>query len=113
MHKVEQLVIRACKSKDPNTRLRRVYDRFYLRSASDNLYRDAMVHVLANICDKHLDLTVIEVISGCQKDRLFPRADQPSFEERALNYLISKVRFTEVIKFEGLTHPIHFRNQHE
>ena len=103
MDKTEQLFIRACKSKDSYTRLKSVYKRYYL-------YNDDWEHhtllILSKICDKYLNLSVVDIISGLAPGQHFKAGN---YTQRSLDYLIIQIAHTEIKRFEGLSSPRRFR----
>lgn len=61
MNSLDQLFIRACKSKEPRTRIRSVYNRFYLRNLP---HKDIhIIGILANLCEKYTPMTASELIT--------------------------------------------------
>ena len=126
MKSLDQLLVRACKSRTPLIRLRTVYRRFYTRSAPENVYLESVVQILARICDEHLSITVTELISGLhpnsnwyptfevrtlapEDQTLNPKRETETFLNRALDVLIMKIRQGKATEFDGLTPPAKFR----
>lgn len=102
MTKIEILLVRGCKSKNPKVRLKSLYKRFYYYE-----YKDSdMIIILVNICDKYCKFSNFELVS-----KLAPQIwNNESFETRALNTLISKIRFSKIEKFKSYIPPAKFRN---
>jgi hypothetical protein len=108
MDNVKQLLIRACKSAEPQKRVRRVYRRFYLSSGDDAYINTALCGILAGIVDKYCPMTSCEFINQMSPDRdwMHPEGD---YHGRALSVLISKIRLTDASSFQGLRPPSMFR----
>ena len=116
MTNLEQLLVRACKVENPETRLRSVYRRFYWNTKDDDAYRRAMISILAMLCDKYLTIPTVDVIEKLRPDpHLWGllRMDTPTYEERALGFLISNIRLTTVDTFPEFMSPAKFRNRKE
>jgi len=107
MDNTEQLLIRACKSGDPITRLLSVYRRFYLPNETPKLY---LAHILAGIVDKYVPVTATEMIfefDPKQKKEFF--GEDFTYTEIALGFVLHKIRYADRAKFPGLTTPCAFR----
>ena len=126
MRNIDQLLVRACKSKEPLIRLRTVYRRFYTRCAPENVYLESITQILARICDEHLSITVLELITNLHPnsvwypnfevrttppENLKPKRETEIFLNRALDMLISKIRQGKASEFNGLTPPAKFRRR--
>ena len=124
MNNLDQLLIRACKSREPLVRLRTVYRRFYTNSAPENVYIESIVQILARICDENLNITTLDIVTELHDnsiwypnpevrttdpDVLKPKRERVPYLERALNVLISKIRQGKATEFDGLTPPAKFR----
>jgi hypothetical protein len=109
MEKLEQLFIRACKSKDPQTRVRSVYRRYYVNYTIPEPH---IINILAKICDKYVPMKVTEMIYGLHPDNRWINGngeDEYNYTIISLNVLINKIRFSETNKFPGITSPAMFR----
>lgn len=108
MNNVNQLLIRACKSRDPHARVRSVYRRFYLMSGSEQERTIALSGILTGIVDKFCPMTSCELINelGPSRDWLCPECN---YYERALRVLISRIRLSKASCFIGLIAPARFR----
>jgi hypothetical protein len=110
MDKTDQLLVRACKSEHPLTRVASVYRRQYLQRAlvptEVTLY---MCGILTTIVDKYCPMSVSKVVSALDPHDLY--ADKATiFHSRVLGMLISHIRYSEAKCFPGLTPPLKFRN---
>ena len=111
MNKTEQLLIRACKSKDPYTRVRSVYRRYYLLSEDHSDFYIA--GILSNIFDKHCKIEMREIFSIFHPDNysnIMSDETEP-YSTKFTRMLISKIRLTTKSNFKGLTSPMYFRSQ--
>lgn len=114
MNNVEQLFIRACKSKDSQKRIRSVYRRFYLGGfGPDPQGEAAILSILSNIADKHMQLKIGDLLSDLHPDRdwYFDIKESDSYFGGCIKVLASRIRLTEAAKFVGLTKPGRFRTR--
>ena len=109
--KTEILFIRACKSKNPEYRIKRLYKMFYYPEVSD---QQGML-ILSKIADKAgiFNGRLAVILDGLNPANAWKyRADSDaSYLEIACAFLISEVRLTPVSKFEGFILPAKFRKQ--
>ena len=109
MDKVQQLFIRACRSKDPCKRLFSVYRRFYLMTVEDP--KPYISAALLQIIEKYNLMTVRELVIELNPDK-FPglvAKEDTTYENLLFSVLISKIRLTHIGKFPGLIKPRIFR----
>ena len=107
MSKIEMLFVRACKSRNPYKRVRSVYRRFYWSGgASDHIISG----LLADICDKYLEVKLHEVIERLDPNG-FMRDPNESHTERAFKYCVSRLRLSEVARFPGYRIPCRFKSK--
>jgi hypothetical protein len=109
MKKFDNLVIRACKSKNPIIRIQSLLNRYYL-----NKDYDLMVNILSQICDKYNLFEGIEDYTS--KFHLnfltflpFNHQDETLSVKNILfieiTTLISKIRLSSIDKFPGYIPP--------
>lgn len=55
-YKVDQLFIRACKSKNPYLRLHSIYNRFYCKGAKPKIKDTVIIDILSDIVDEYCPL---------------------------------------------------------
>lgn len=110
MRKLDQLFIRACKSKDPSTRVISVYRRFYLRGIHNEKPEPHIVVILAKICDAFCPFTTVGIMQKLSPSNGWEYSDV-DFNSLCMKILISKIRFTDAVKFPGLTKPAFFRTK--
>lgn len=108
MTKTELLFIRACKSLNPEKRVFSVYKRYYYYS-NKAYTREALISILANICDNYLDISVSRVIQDMYPHKFLN--DNRTYNERAFDALVSWVRLTPVDTIDGYVAPVKFRNE--
>jgi hypothetical protein len=102
MDKNTQLFIRACKSESCHFRLKRLYSkRYFGGSISEGQKRNALILILSDIVDTHCTMKVSEFLR--QKEFQRGLCSHISDNTATLNTLISKIRFSAVYEFEGLT----------
>ena len=118
MTKLDMLLIRACKTENPNKRLRSIYRRFYLNSKE---YEFNLVGIMSKIVDEYCPITMIEYFRiKDEKKRQYDtclavHGEMPPEEwEQELNILINHIRFNfnnEHFKETGCKVPIIFRRK--
>ena len=108
MNNVEQLIIRACKSKDPDVRLRSVYRRFYYDTDDEHRIASSLVGIMASICDRYVPIKPSEIIKQLDPANFWGRTDV-TYLYRVFDTLVSQIRLTRTDQLEGLTPPVQFR----
>jgi len=109
MTKTQQLIIRACKSKNPQRRLRSVYRRFYGRFDYDIESRYLSI-VVCDVVDDYIKPSTFDVITGVSGWDFIPKLNAFDHNQKVLQYLMDLIRFSEESKFPGLTKAAKFRN---
>ena len=109
MKKLDQLFIRACKSKMPARRILSVYRRFY--AIKDPKPYVFIANILARICEKYNLITVVDLVSALDDQNQWMRPEAVNCSKRCMEVLITKIRFTSVKELPGLTAPAWFRNK--
>lgn len=111
MDKVKQLIIRACKSNNPELRLKTLYRRFYLLNADDDTMHFSMAGILASICDEYLTIKTSRMVSDlCPGNRRkFGIEDGDNYWQSMVKVLTSYIRLSDKESFPGLTPPVMFR----
>lgn len=111
MKPLDQLWIRACKSKNPETRLKSVYRRFYCVNSVEESERYILC-ILIDVCKNHCPIETLDVISKfLEIKNLYNMIPSKQLDDYITFYqvLVNHIRFTEVKKIEGLTKPARFR----
>lgn len=110
MKNLDQLFIRACKSREPLVRVNSVYRRFYLSQGGEDENVIAICNVLIYLIDRHCrgswHLLIEEL--GPSKDWMYP--PDLTYHARVLRIVISRIRLSHVKVFDGCRHPAVFRN---
>jgi len=109
MQKIDQLLVRACKSHNPPMRVRSVYHRFYLNTPSQNNYH--LAKVLSQIADRYLALRPSELLSALHPENrpFYGATTEDDHWTMAVKLLVSRIGITPTSRFPGLTHPLRFR----
>lgn len=110
MNKLDQLLVRACKSGDPQKRLQSVYRRFYM---NNRVTDKDLCHILSKVVDKYVNVKAMKLIQELSPESMFMphMADDSPYWNQALQVLIYYIRFTEPSEFEGMEIPAMFRNE--
>lgn len=100
----EQLLIRACRSNNPNKRLLSTYRRFYYYSEDENICKKNLVIILANLVDKLVGkIDITDVIEELSPNNIKYMLGEPyDYREAVILFLVDKIRFLEASKIEGL-----------
>lgn len=111
MNKVDQLFVRACKSEDPDTRLKSVYRRFYCYGSEVN-NKAHIINILARISDEYLGIKIENLIEELNTDKgwYYGLTESSDYFDQWIAVLVSKIRFSEVSKFEVLTRPVMYED---
>lgn len=111
MDKTELLIIRACKSLDPETRLVSVYKRKYGNYDGKDCY---IAMILENICEKFDLVKTSDLLRDLHPDNQWKFNITDSITN--INYwslvkriLTSLIRLTPIDKFDGFISPIRFK----
>jgi len=112
MNKIDQLIIRACKSKNPDTRLKSVYRRFYC--SDEELFFASITGILARLCEDNLSFTVGALITELNpgngwKYGVNTIARDYNYWEHCSKVLSSRIRLSMVSEFDGLSIPRRFK----
>jgi len=112
MNKQRQLLIRACKSKNPLKRLRSIYRRFYLDRFTDYEFYAHVGGFLLDICVDYDLYPLTKFVSDLEPKLSWMHGipKNAPYKKRVLMLCISKIKLTETSKFQGLTRPLRFRN---
>ena len=116
MDKFDSLLIRACKSKKPITRIKSLLKRKYL---TDNPDYGLMICVLSNLCDKYKLFNGIESFIHARNnsfDIYFSPKKVVKFSDLQFietSTLINKIRLSDISKFPDFIPPIKFREKNE
>lgn len=110
MTNTEQLFIRACKSLNPELRVRIVYRRFY-GSYDDNHDAD-IAYLLTKIVDKYDLVSTIDLIESLNPmDKWKYANDDDLYLTIVMKVMISKIRLCEISKLDGFKKPLRFRHE--
>lgn len=103
MDKTKQLIIRACKSSNPDMRLRQLYRRFYGNVPRGEESR-FIAGILASICDDYTPIKTSSMIDYLDLNNRwkFGIMDDDSYLDGVVKVLASHIRLTEKDCFVGL-----------
>lgn len=105
---IDQLVIRACKSKHPYQRLHSVYRRFYIKKQDPD---QEIANLLAKICDRFTLVNSSELVNEMDPANNWKYDNDINYWQQVVHVLSSKIRLSEIVKFPGLIKPLIFRHQ--
>jgi hypothetical protein len=108
MTKIELLFVRACKTSDPQRRVRSVYQRYYGRYQRE-VMDNALVGILASICDSNINIPLLRVLSEMSPQARSNYGDEMSYTVFCVNFLISKIQNSEIALFNGYIAPTSLR----
>jgi hypothetical protein len=98
---LESIFIRACKSRNPEVRLKSVYRRFYCKEKPSEIL---LAYLLSEIVDKYKLISVQRLIS--EFDEKFARVDA---KQAFLWTIVNSIRYSETKKFTDLRIPRRFK----
>lgn len=126
MKKIEILFVRGCKSKDPATRIRSIYRRFYLGDSGTAEYADAeydklssLVSIFSTIVEKYFMKEIklstfiwnlnpnFDKYPGIKKEY----GSSEIYLENALNELIGLIRFSSRYDYPEIPIPSKFKRK--
>ena len=96
----ETLLIRACKSENPKKRLMSVYKRRYCSPLNKDECVSNIILILCPLVESlgnfHIHDIIVSISPNNMKHLLFSNGDVYNYNNEVLEYLISKIRHTEV-----------------
>lgn len=95
------LIIRACKSTDPNARLKSVYKRFWLNTEKtdpffENTWRLVIMHQLVDIASE-MNIKISNLLHRMEEHdslKRFLKEDTDTWRQMMFNALVAEIRFT-------------------
>jgi hypothetical protein len=116
MDKIEQLFIRACKSKNPDQRLKSVYKRFYLEDLSGGrTFYDVMNALLTPIVDKYCPMSLEKYLIKSGNYVSYSNLQKENITNYQLHFWIirDQLRFAPagILYRLGYISPARFRNK--
>ena len=113
MDKTTQLMIRACKSLNPQQRLRTVYRRFYYRGDSVGQENAALVSILSRVCEEYAPIRLTVLMDHLKPENHWKHDFEvrEGFNSYAVKILSRHLRMTEGSDLDGLTPPRRFRDE--
>ena len=112
MNNQTQLFIRACRSKDPHTRVKSVFKRYYLNDGE--ACTKHLIVVLSEICDKYQPFKTLGLLSALDPNGpwYFTRdgEQKPTYHQACLHVLVNRIRIAPNADFQGLSTPLKYKN---
>ena len=111
LSKMDSLWIRACKSKDPDKRLRSLYRRFYLRCLDDADLDVFLVSTLLEICERTVPVPARKILNDMNPSKFMWIEDAiPTlYWTRAKWCVVNHLRFIDRDKLPWLHLPLRFK----
>ena len=104
---IQTLFIRACKSKDPHTRVNSVYRRFYYSKGKiDDRH---LVNIFIKIIDDFCPMSISKVLDNLRPDDYF--VDGDPYWTRAKKVLVNHIRLSHKDCFGNMRLPLMFRGK--
>lgn len=109
MNKIDQLFIRACKSLNPDIRLRSVYRRFYGNYEHHDIH---IANVLISLNEKYDIVSAKICMLELSPDNfiMFGCTIDDDYYLIVKKMLTSKIRLSSIKKFPGMKTPLKFKN---
>ena len=96
MNKIDQLIVRACKSKDPEKRLDSVVRRFYLQQPNDSDKKYQLLNILVQIVNDYKLCSITQALFAYQ-EASYIQYLTPS--EKLIDFCLGHIRHAERSKF--------------
>ena len=112
MNSLQLLLVRACKTRDPQKRLESVYRRYYYNGGMQSA---DMVSILNNICREYIPNSSEKLINNLNPAQAFMYGcdkNTPYFD-LCLKVLISHIRLTAADDIPGYKYPCWVYNQYK
>lgn len=106
--KIQILFIRACKSKNSETRLLSLYRRFYLTCPKEEA-KEYMADLLSEIVQDNNLIKLTNLIGDLSPTNYFYSSF--NFNEKVFHIMIHAIRFAEIKKFDGFISPVRYRRE--
>ena len=106
MNKLDMLYVRACKSENPQERLKTLYGRFYALSRHDDI-EDYIINNLCRICEEYDLLTLSDYVNSMRPHNVWKYKNDDD-DNPTLWVLINAIRYTAKDEFPGLISPSRF-----
>ena len=94
MNSMDQIWVRACKSKNPTTRLRSVYRRFYYAGTDLKMNDRAILSILSAVADKYTNNSMLYTITALE--------EAEKFGASYITVPMNAIRFTKRDAFVGI-----------
>ena len=105
MNKIEQLLVRACKSLDPDTRLESVVRRFYMTGSKTN--QTLIISLLCNFTDEYCPIKSHKLVSDVLSITYYE--SDATIGDKLYRTMKCHIRFMDTRKLVGLTKARMFR----
>lgn len=107
---LENLIVRACKSRNSKRRLHSVLTRFYWIPRDMPFDVKYSRVVLSNICEKYDLITLSKFVSDyISRENMSHLFGDNSDDDLVTEILISSIRLSPIAKFPGYRAPLYFR----
>lgn len=100
MDKMTMLWIRACKSGNPVKRCNSILRRFYIVRGDPDSKLVAIINHLSPIVEEYKKVSIVDVMSYLDPDKLSFLKDDRSYREKCRDYLITEIAFSKSSKFK-------------
>ena len=111
LSKLQILIIRACKSHQPERRLTSIYKRFYL-SDNDNIKMNLIMMLSTVVQDANITISLSTVHESLNPNAFrynFCKTQEYDFNNAFLWMMIDQIRFSDISLFKGYVYPVRFR----
>lgn len=98
MNKLDMLWIRACKSENPEQRVRTLYRRFYTNLGNEHAEKQIISELLTNVVEKYCSYKLSYLLADINPKnmRWIMHTHVPSYYERVFDTMINYIRLTRI-----------------
>lgn len=107
MNNLQSLLIRACKSKDPERRLKSVYKRYYYPRYNPK----AVTQILVKLSEEFYPMTATTVFEMMAPENAWLYGENNNHYEHCVRILISHFQLAEINKLKGFRVAAPYRNK--
>lgn len=109
MDKTQALIIRACKSHNPERRLKRIYESVYYNDYDSR----HMLAILLEIVEKHGLIKTKDLVDALNPTNAwkYGGSEDLGYSENVCKVLVSTIRLTEISKLPAYPVPAKFRSK--
>lgn len=111
MDNTQALLIRACKSTNPEERLHKLYRKFYYSGGTQEQEKEALSYILTTIVEVHCPMSLSSLVQEMSHNMDFMYDKTLSRQGRVAAIMQQQIRRSKASDFVGLPLPVKFRSK--